>query len=148
MFGFIFMGVFTNELFSIIDKISSSTELEMMLNHTNFEMFFSPSFWTGFGYFFGIDHIKTEIAFLKDIFEKGIIPACFLFYILIYPFFVFLRTKALKLIPCLASISFAFISLVHYGSLFRVTNFVLFFIFYSLFFIYKINIRPTNEART
>jgi len=48
IFGFIFISVFSVELFHIIDKISSSTERDMMLNHTSFEMFFSPSFWTGF----------------------------------------------------------------------------------------------------
>ena len=119
------------------DRLGAEGDWEGMGNKLGLEVLITPSFWVGFGYSTGSEFIRTEIGFLKGILEQGIIPACLLFWILIYPAYIFLRKKSqsFKSLPYLAAIIFGFLSLAHYGSLFRVTNIAIFYAMYALFFI-------------
>jgi hypothetical protein len=125
------------DLLVFTNRLGAEGDWEGMFNKLELEVLITPSFWVGFGYSTGSEFIQTEISFLKIILEKGIIPAGLLFWILIYPVYVFLRKKAqsFNLLPYLAAIVFAFLSLSHYGSLFRVTNIAIFYAMYTLFFI-------------
>lgn len=122
--------VFTN-------RLGAEGDWEGMGNKLGLEVLITSSFWLGFGYSTGSEFIETEIGFLKAILQQGIISATLLFWILIYPGYIFLRKKSqsFKLLPYLAAIIFGFSSLVHYGSLFRVTNIAIFYAMYALFFI-------------
>jgi hypothetical protein len=118
-------------------RIGQHGDWEGMNNKLELEVMTSFSFWLGFGSITGSEFISTEIAFLKGILELGIIPASLLYWILIYPVYIFLRLKSqsLQMMPYLAAIVFGFFSLAHYGSLFRVTNIAIFYAMYALFFM-------------
>jgi hypothetical protein len=122
--------IFTN-------RIGEDGDWEGMTNKLGLEMLVSSSFWLGFGYSTGSEFIGTEVAFLKGIIELGVIPAGLLYWILIYPAYIFLSEKspAFQALPYLAAIVFGFLSLAHYGSLFRVTNIAIFYAMYALFFM-------------
>lgn len=130
--------IFTN-------RIGKDGDWEGMTNKLGLEMLFSSSFWLGFGYSTGSAFIGTEVAFLKGILELGVIPASLLYWILIYPAYIFFSEKspALQALPYLAAIVFGFLSLAHYGSLFRVTNIAIFYAMYALFFM---NVIAFNDA--
>ena len=125
------------EVLIFSERIGESGDWQGMGNSLTLDIIFSPSFWFGFGYTTGSEYVDTEIGYLKAILERGFVPACLLFWILIYPIYVFikLKQKSLNSLPCLAAIVFGFLSLSHYGSLFRVTNVAIFYLIYSLFFI-------------
>lgn len=130
--------IFTN-------RIGKDGDWEGMTNKLGLEMLVSSSFWLGFGYSTGSEFISTEVAFLKGILELGVIPASLLYWILIYPAYIFFSEKspALHALPYLAAIVFGFLSLAHYGSLFRVTNIAIFYAMYALFFM---NVIVFNDA--
>ena len=77
----------------------------------------------------------TEVALLKTFYELGIINTIILFLILLYPLIIFykLKNKKITTLPYQAAIFFGFLSLLHYGSLFRITSVFLFYVFYALF---------------
>lgn len=118
-------------------RVGEDGDWEGMAAKLGLDMLFNFSFWVGFGYSTGSEFVTTEVAFLKGILEHGIIPATLLYWILIYPVYVFIKSKSdsLELLPYLAAIVFGFISLSHYGSLMRVTNVAIFYAMYALFFI-------------
>lgn len=125
------------DLLVFTQRISPEGDWDGMKNKLTLDvMWKSFSFWFGHGNALGDDYAASEVAFLKCILEMGIIPACLLFYILIYPVYLFLRLKvdSFQLTPYVAALAFGFVSLAHYGSLFRITSIALFYTFYALFF--------------
>lgn len=83
---------------------------------------------------FGSQSIHTEVEHVKTIVQLGIVHAVILFWILLYPLACFSRRRSppAELLPSLAAVSFGFMSLLHYGSLFRETSVFLFYALYSV----------------
>lgn len=93
--------------------------------------------------------ISTEIAHLKILFQLGIIHGFILFWIMLYPVFRFarIRTFCLDALPSAAAIFFGFMSLLHYGSVFRVTSVFLFYVFFVICLNHIINVKePTPKT--
>jgi len=86
----------------------------------------------------------TEIGLLKELFQIGIIHAVILYWMSLYPVFYFWKSRARPLValPAAAAVSFGFLSLIHYGSLHRVTNVFLFYAFYAMCLVAVLNSEP------
>lgn len=125
------------DVLAFSNRVGEDGDWEGITNKLGLEMLVSSSFWLGFGYSTGSEFIRTEAAFLKGVLELGIIPASLLYWILIYPVYIFLsiKSQSFQTLPYLAAIVFGFFSLAHYGSLFRVTNIAIFYAMYALFLI-------------
>jgi len=120
------------------ERIGPHGDWGNMIRNISYKLLFFPQFWIGHDSIIG--SISTEVAFLNLILEQGVFSACLLFWILIYPAYIFLRSKSesLQSLPYLAAVIFGFLSLAHYGSLFRITSIALFYAMYALFFINEI----------
>jgi len=116
---------------------------EDMLNQLNMSSLVSaiPFFLIGHARAFGNEIKDTEIGFIKEIFQLGIVHVSILYWILIYPIlrFVKLRSFCSEALPAVAAIFFGFMSLIHYASLLRSTNILLFYAFYATCLAYIIN---------
>ncbi len=125
------------ELLVFSARIDADGDWDNMNKNITWEIFLSPHFWFGHGSIVSSESVGTEVAFLAGILQVGIVPACLLYWILIFPVYVFFARKSgsFALLPYLAAIVFGFLSLTHYGSLFRVTNIAIFYAMYALFFI-------------
>lgn len=111
----------------------------------------------GFGYLAKAPLIDSEIAFIKILVSYGIIPFANLLFLLIMPYWYYIRLKnkinvfninnfnskrvtivQKKVLNNLLLTSFPIylgaLSLIHYGSIFRITSIGIFMIFYALFF--------------
>jgi hypothetical protein len=132
-----FLILMLPELLVFKARIAPDGDWDGMLHNINWKIFLSPYFWFGFGHIVSGESIPTEVAFLSGIFQYGIFHACLLYFVLIFPAYVFFVKKSgsLTVLPYLAAIVFGFFSLAHYGSLFRVTNIGIFYVMYALFFI-------------
>lgn len=141
-----FIGATFPEVLVFTGRIGAASDWEGMGNKLSLEVLLTPYFWLGYGYAAGSEFINTEIGFLKGILQLGLVPACLLYWILLYPAYVFLRSKSRSIapLPYLAAIVFGFLSLAHYGSLFRVTNIAIFYAMYALFFISIITDKESN----
>lgn len=93
-----------------------------------------PFFLVGHAAAFGSQSINTEVAALKGVYQWGIIHAAILYSILLYPLLQFWRARShcSEALPSAAAILFGVMSLVHYGSLFRVTSIFLFYAFSAI----------------
>lgn len=105
----------------------------------------SPFILVGHATGFGSEIIHTEITHLKILFQLGIIHATILFGIVLYPVFRFVksRTFCIDALPSAAAIFFGFMSLLHYGSVFRVTSVFLFYVFFSICLNHIINVKES-----
>jgi hypothetical protein len=134
------------QLLSFLVRLGPEGDWEGMFNSLSPKMLTSPFFWFGHGYAFNSDYVKTEVAFLKGIFEYGVFTALLLYLVLLYPLKLFIkRRRSLNLLPYLAPVIFGFLSLLHYGSLFRSTSIGLFYAMYSLFLSQYISSRHEFE---
>ena len=90
-----------------------------------------PSLFVGHATGFGGESSDTEFAVLKIVLHLGIVHALVLLTILAWPLFRFMkqRVRSQDALPSLAAVTCGVASLVHYGSLLRVTSV---FVFYSL----------------
>lgn len=92
----------------------------------------------GHGTAFASEHMYTEVAFLKILLELGLFHWLILLAILIYPIIIYSKIKKKSFLlftdvsPALGAILFGFISLLHYGSVFRVTSVFLFYTIYAI----------------
>jgi hypothetical protein len=93
-----------------------------------------PFFFLGHATAFSSGIIVVETTFLKVVYQLGVIHTIILFWILLYPLqrFVKVRSFCPEALPSAAAIFFGFMSLIHYGSVFRETNIFLFFTFYAI----------------
>jgi len=135
------------EIFGFIERVGSEGDYEGMVAALSVGMLSSPYFWIGHGYTFNSEWVVTEVALLKGVHQLGLIHATLLYAMLIYPLWFYLKNtnRSLSMLPYLAAIIFGFLSLLHYGSLFRITNVAIFFAMYALFFTHALiekNIRP------
>lgn len=133
----LFIASIFPEVFVFADRLGSEGDWDGMRNKLSIDVLFTPYFWVGYGNTAGSEYIHTEIAFLKGILEMGLVPACLFYWILICPVYIFVKNKSqpIAALPYLAAIVFGFLSLGHYGSLFRSTNIAIFYAMYALFFI-------------
>lgn len=126
------------------------------------------SIFFGAGYYFNVPMIRSEIAFVKMLIGIGIIPFTFIMFILFSPlYYIYLfnkrANKAIKLFNTLNShinnelndvkksylrklilkatpVITGTLTLLHYGSLFRITSIGFFCIFLSIFFKTYLNL--------
>jgi hypothetical protein len=110
------------------EGMNNSLNLKTLLQSTIFFIF-------GHSLAFSAQITKTEVSFLKQIVQFGLIQSLIHFSILVYPFYIIQKLK-IKLInlnkelwPLLATLFFGFFSMIHYGSLMRITSI---FLFYSI----------------
>lgn len=77
----------------------------------------------------------TEFAIIRMVFEQGIIHFLLILFILFYPLYLIYKNKikiTTNMLPLIAALLVGILSLWHYGSLFRITNEVLFWAFYGI----------------
>ena len=131
-----FASIFPDVLI-FTDRISADGDWDGITKDIGLGLILSPYFWIGHGYLAVSEGFGTEVAFLGGILRYGIVPACLLYSVLIYPVYVYFANKfrSFAQLPYLAAIVFGFFSLAHYGSLFRVTNIAIFYAMYALFFM-------------
>jgi hypothetical protein len=100
-----------------------------------------PFFFIGHASAFGSEIIHTEIGHLKLLFQLGIVHTLILYWILFYPILRFkkVRSFCFDSLPGVAALFFGIMSMLHYGSLFRSTNILLFYAIYAtcLTYIFK-----------
>ena len=134
------------EMLVFSNRVGADGDWDNMNKNITLEIFLSPHFWIGHGYIADSEVVGTESAFLGGILQVGIVSACLLYWVLIYPAYVFFASKSRSFapLPYLAAIVFGFLSLAHYGSLFRVTNIAIFYAMYALFFI---NVITDKESK-
>ena len=134
------------EMLVFSNRVGADGDWDNMNKNITLEIFLSPHFWIGHGYIAVSEDVATESAFLGGILQVGIVSACLLYWVLIYPAYVFFASKSRSFapLPYLAAIVFGFLSLAHYGSLFRVTNIAIFYAMYALFFI---NVITDKESK-
>jgi len=123
------------EIYVFTNRVGVEGDWSNMLNKISIDILIDPYFWFGHGYLDTNEAIETEVALLKGIFQFGILPAIILYSILIYPLYLYItnKNKLSSAIPYLAALLFGFLSLAHYGSLFRISSIVIFYAIYSMF---------------
>jgi hypothetical protein len=93
-----------------------------------------PALFFGFGYHFDVPAKNAEIAFVKLLVSYGIIPSLVLLLVLFFPIFVIRRSRQeLPSLLHVAPVLGGTLTLLHYGSLFRVTSIGLFCLIMALF---------------
>jgi len=134
-------------LTGFIDRVGTQGDYEGMTNALSLDMLGSIYFWLGHGYIFESEFLITEVALIKGIHQFGIIKALIIYSLLLYPLWFYIRNPNILYIslPYLTPILFGFMSLLHYGSLFKITNIGIFYLFYALFF--KMSIIKLKEER-
>ena len=136
---FISLYYFSNEyLFIFLKKFINHSEASDggMFNSLDGEYIYASlfSFLLGFAYPLELPIINTEIGLLKLLVTLGIIPFSLLVYFLTLPFIICLKNRlnyhfsfySFPIISCL-------LTLLHYGSLFRITSIGILVLLYSLF---------------
>jgi hypothetical protein len=91
----------------------------------------------GFGYIFDVPMIRSEVAFIKQLVGYGLAPFLILMTICFSPlYYIFRAKKSIRYRLFIAAMpTFAgSLTLLHYGSLFRVTSIGLFCVLITLFF--------------
>jgi hypothetical protein len=128
--------LFPTIMTTFVSRVGGEGDWEGMTNQLDANSLLSsiPFVLVGHGAGFGSENIKTEIGLLKGLLQWGIIHAVVVYWILLYPVFRYVKIRSIcfDALPSVSAISFGFMSLLHYGSLFRVTNIFLFFSFYAI----------------
>lgn len=86
---------------------------------------------------------KTEIGWLKHLYDLGILPFSILYLMLTYPLRKYLFLKGIKkevLKPYVYAILFGVLSLAHYPSIFRMPTVIVYFLMFAMFFRLKYKI--------
>ena len=77
----------------------------------------------------------TEFAIIRMVFEQGIIHFLLILFILFYPLYLIYKNNiqiTTIMLPLISALLVGILSLWHYGSVFRITNEVLFWAFYGI----------------
>ena len=130
----------------IFNRLSSASDNEALFHALSWKMMLTDSFWMGHGYETQNYYIDNEVALLKFVLQFGFIRALILFSLMLYPIAIFASNpyKLIRSLPYVAALFFGFFSLLHYGSLFRVTNIVVYLIFYSMFIQHILTTKNTK----
>lgn len=147
----VLITTFSEVMFIFMARIGDGGDWEGMTQQFGTDSMFSASPFILFGHAtgFGSEIIQTEISHLKILFQLGIIHSFIIFWIMLYPVFRFVKNRAscIEALPSAAAIFFGFISLLHYGLLFRVTSVFLFYLFFALCLNHIINVEePTPKS--
>jgi hypothetical protein len=148
MFG-LFMTVlvitiyFTSyEFFQVLFARSTEGSRSGMYANLGFDEIFSsiPIILSGHAIELDSPQIGVEIGLLKIIYQLGILHSLVLFFILLFPLYLFVKyynysKYNVLLLPTLAANIFGFMSMLHYSSLVRSTSIFLYFSISSLFII-------------
>ena len=136
IFIILFIGRFGEMMSIFIQRVGEDGDWGGMLAHLDLDSFISniPYFIVGHATAFGSEMIHVEIGMIGTALELGAVHVAIFFGMLVFPLFLFLKSKYVcyEALPSLAAISFGFLSLLHYGSLLRVTSVFLFFAFYAV----------------
>jgi len=133
----VFVFVLANNgdvLLSFSKKFGEGSNRLGMLNGLDGEILIRtiPYFIIGHASEFESQFVNTEIALLKLIAAYGIFHALLIFYILLFPVYKWIKIgKPIEFLPEILAVIFGFLSLLHYGSLFRTTSFFLFMALYT-----------------
>ncbi|HXH73895.1 MAG TPA: hypothetical protein VNJ08_02950 [Bacteriovoracaceae bacterium] len=129
-----------------LQRIGPEGDWKGMLNKLGLGAFIiaSPFLISGHAQIFSSEIIMSEIALVKIMFQFGLINGLALCAILLFPLYYFYKSRLrVEVLPALGPIVFGFLSLIHYGSLFRVTSIFLFFVFYTMCLISLSKINQT-----
>ena len=86
----------------------------------------------GHGTSFDISIVRSEIAFIKLLFGYGILHFIVIIRLMLFPFSIWRKLNYdSKFTGEMLALFFGFISLLHYGSIFRITSIFIFFGFYT-----------------
>jgi hypothetical protein len=152
--GIILLIMVFGDVMSIFtERVGGGGDWEGMTTHLDKNSLLSsvPFMLIGHAAAFSSKASDVEISHLKIVYQLGIIHAAILFWILLYPVIRFVKIRLINLdaLPSVAAIFFGFVSLLHYGSVFRVTSIFLFYSFYAMCLINIINCtRLDNRSMT
>lgn len=151
IFGIVVLAMFSDGSMGVFARrMGEDGDWEGMLNQIESEEILSalPYYLLGHAYSFGAKVVDTEVAFLKIISQLGLIHAMVLFSIMLYPLHYYFKSRnpPYATLPSLAAVFFGFMSLVHYGSVFRVTSVFLFFMFFAISIKYIDFAKASNGA--
>jgi hypothetical protein len=129
-------------------RLSPEGDWEGMSNQLTFQAAVSaiPFVLVGHAAAFGSLAVRTEVGFFKSLLQLGLMHWMVLCWMLVYPLHRFLstRSKNTDALPWIAAIAFGFSSMIHYGSLFRVTSVFLFFACYAMALVCMV--RPSQDT--
>jgi hypothetical protein len=123
------MSIFTK-------RVGSGGDWSGMVNGLDPSTLFQsiPFFFLGHATAFSSGIIDVESTFMKTLYQLGILHTIIIFWMMLYPLQRFFKVRSFcpEALPSAAAVLFGFMSLIHYGSVFRETNIFLFFTFYAI----------------
>ena len=127
-------------------RIGPDGDWDGILSQLNFETLVSLAFYAWVGHF---SEFPSEVALLNLIFELGLVPALMLYGLMCYPFYLYckIRSPCLNAPPALAAVFFGFLSILHCGSIFRVTSIFMFYSFYAAALVIMMNHKYRQSGR-
>lgn len=133
---FVLMAMFGEVMAIFTARVDAGGDWAGMANKLDASSWFSavPFLFYGHAAGFGSDVVDTEVAHLKILLQLGVFHAAILFCIMLYPLWGLAKNKRAPAgaLPSAAAIFFGFMSLLHYGSTFRVTSVFLFYVFVAI----------------
>jgi len=120
-----------------IQRINQVDSWQNIVNNSAAQGSFIPELLlviTGHAAGFESESIHTEIGLYGTILQLGIFHAIIFFSLMLYPLWRYINLKiaCFDAIPSLSAVIFGFASLLHYGSITRITSVYLFYVFFSL----------------
>ncbi len=146
------IGMYGNDMSVFLERVSADGDWEGMAAGLGVDTLVSsiPFFIGGHAAGFGGDIMHVEVGLLGTIFELGIVYSVIFYGILLFPLLLFLKCKGVcfDALPALAAVVFGVLSLLHYGSLLRVTSVFLFYAFYVICLINIYSVKwPAYEKK-
>lgn len=133
VFGY-FSQEYVSVLFGFSKKFGSDSNSSAIIGFLTLNDFISGFFHLFFGHgtSFDISIIKSEIAFIKLLFGYGILHFIVIIRLILFPFSIWRKLNYdIKFTGEMLALFFGFISLLHYGSIFRISSIFIFFGFYT-----------------
>lgn len=142
---------FDNVVTIFTDRVSEDGDWEGMGNRLSISSFLEaiPYFIIGHATALGSRIIDVEADLLKKVVQLGIFHASIFYWIMLYPIFRFVRVRATchVALPAVAAIFFGFMSLLHYGSLFRSTSVGLYYAMCAMCLGYVLNAKSAVPGK-
>ena len=134
-----FFSLFGNYVLVFTRRLSAGGDWSGMMNGLSFDSFIASARYVLLGHaaLFHAPIIASEIALLKIFFELGIFGFALFSSIYLWPFKILLQRSWPKMAgayPPIGATVFGMLSLLHYGSVMRITSIFLFFMFYAMIF--------------
>jgi len=125
---------YVSVLFGFSKKFGSDSNSSAMIGFLTLDNFINGFFHLFFGHgtSFEINIMRSEIAFVKLLFSYGILHFIVIIRLILFPFSIWRKLNYdIKFTGEMLTLFFGFISLLHYGSVFRITSIFIFFGFYT-----------------